>query len=408
MSVQLTNGFQLIEDDATKSYNRKFDEIVTKNSITPTTDFTDKHVFHLLFGYGNGYYNCNEEFQPIGPMINDNRKINASFILEDGNKIKFELSNKTRDYIDWVRKRTGTKQTSLGMYDTFAVYMRLLDDGGIIKVNDSWKCEKSNIYCPILTTGDAEYFGIIRPPPIPGVKNEYTPTPAVGADSLQVGKKYYVDTRGITYLYASKDDEVLLWGDNWEDTWKKLPARVCKFIGIFTEIKNVDVPDDAAYKIPRGPFSSGIHYYASFTPERKIELEPPKDEPFDTVKIVPGYKNSWGELKPKQIIVKTDGMSFYPMDTIKDQTMRDPEYQGVVNKLFSKRNIPEDIEGFITDAEYGDPSFAGINAYKKALTVKKRKKAKRGGLRKYTKKRIMRIKRTQRKRNKRTRRTKRR
>ena len=406
MSVQLTNGFQLM-DDATKSYTKKFDEIVTENSLTPTTVFTDKRVFHLLFGDGNGYYNCNEEFQPIGPMIIDNRKINASFILEDGNKIKIELSNQTVDYLEKVRKRTGTKRTFLSMDDTFAVYMRLLDGGGIIKVNDSWMSDKSNIYCPILTTGDAKYFGILRPQPIPLVKIEYTPTPAVGADSLQFGKKYYVDTRGITYLYADKDDEDLLWGDKWEDTWKKLPARVCKFIGIFTGLQYVeDRVEEVVYKIPLTPFSSSttfLHSYASFTPERKFELEPPKHEPFNTVKIVPGYKNSFGELEPEQILVKTDGMSFYPMDTIKDQTMRDPEYQGVVNKLFSNRNIPEDIEGFITDAEYGDPSFAGINAIKKALTEKKRKKAKRGGLRKYTKKIKMRIKR-----NKRTRRTKRR
>ena len=44
MSVQLTNGFQLM-DDATKSYTKKFDEIVTENSLTPTTVFTDKRVW---------------------------------------------------------------------------------------------------------------------------------------------------------------------------------------------------------------------------------------------------------------------------------------------------------------------------------------------------------------------------
>ena len=48
MTVQLTNGFQLM-DDATISSIKKFNEIVTANSLTPATDFTDKHVFHLLF-----------------------------------------------------------------------------------------------------------------------------------------------------------------------------------------------------------------------------------------------------------------------------------------------------------------------------------------------------------------------
>ena len=400
MPVQLNNGFKLM-DDATISNIKKFNDLVTANSTTPTTELPDNLVFHLLFGKGNGYYNCNENFQPIGPLISDNRKLNASFIFEVGNKIKIELSENEKlvpvsstkltltqslaDKISGKPPKMRTLSTSSPMhkkqktyfstYDKFAVYMRLLDGVGIIKVNDIWNSEKSNIYCPILTTGDAEYFGIIRPPPIPGVKIEYTQTPPVNANGLQFGKMYYVDTTGITYLYADKDDDV---DDDdvdddddddddddenkkkWEDKWKKLPARVCKFIGIFTEMKYVeDQVEKVGYKIPQNPFSLNttfLHSYASFTPERKFELERRNTEPFDTVKIVPGYKNSFGELKPEQILVKTnETMTFYPMETIEDHKQKDPEYKETVNNLFLKRNIPEDIEDFITKSEYDDP-----------------------------------------------------
>jgi hypothetical protein len=443
MEFRLSNGFQLADDSNTSHY-RKFCDLVKDTDIPPIFDFEehhDKYVFHLLFSGDNGYYNCNDDYQPIGPMIHDNRNINASFIFVDTNRIKAELivkenlvsSPSMKLVTSLADKMNGKKpklvSTSLPMpkkqrtyfimFDRLAVYMRLLD-GGIIKVIDRWNCAESNFYCPILTTGDAKDFRIIRPPPIPGVKIEYIPTPPVDADRLQVGNVYYVDTTGIIYLYADKGDEVLLWdsdGKKWEDTWKKLPARECVCIGRYEGIKyeeefmlkdDVEECDDesTSHKIPEPPkYKYNLHpsvkhlhpsvkrSYVLFTLIRKIRLARTKpDEAFDTVKIVPSYKNCFGEMKPEQILIRTnEHMSFYPMETIEDQKQKDPEYKEAVDAAFSRLDMPEDLEEYISRGDYEGSSFASINALKKALKRKNddksHKKSKKGGFRKYTKKR---------------------